>query len=294
MARMKKEKSLKATAKTVSEAVRKTVKKSAIETAKKHTVKGKTAEVKVRTGKQGREIPRLTGTLRSHGIHIPEAIWDAPGMVILGRRIKSVVFTTDIAIIRNCNADAVLGVYPFTPQQIISQTLIHASSIPVLAGVGGGTTTGMRAVLMARDAEAHGAFGVVLNAPTKNDTIKAIKKVVDIPIIVTVLSEDVDIESRIEAGASVLNVSAASKTPKVVKMIRKEFPRIPIIATGGPTEETVRATIEAGANTISYTPPSTAEVFAGMMDNYREVLHQNDITNETTDDKLLDAIRLML
>ena len=63
-----------------------------------------------RNGKQGREIPRLTGTLRAHSLQIPEAIWDAPGMVILGRRIKSVIFTTDIAIIRNCNADAVLGV----------------------------------------------------------------------------------------------------------------------------------------------------------------------------------------
>ncbi|MBP3815854.1 MAG: hydrolase [Firmicutes bacterium] len=247
-----------------------------------------------RTGKQGRHIPRLTGNLRAHSLQLPDAIWDAPGMVILGRRLKSVIFTTDVAIIRNCNADAVMGVYPFTPQQIISQTLISASSIPVLAGVGGGTTTGMRAVLMARDAEAHGAFGVVLNAPTKNDTIRAIKKVIDIPIIVTVLSEDVDIGSRIDAGVSVLNVSAASKTPEVVRTIRKEFDKIPIIATGGPTEETIRKTIEAGANTISYTPPSTADIFAVMMDKYREDLKNKDITNDATEDGLLKAIDLLI
>ena len=214
-----------------------------------------------------KDIPRLNGTLRSHSLQIPENIWKAKGIVVLGRRIKSVIFTTDLAIIRNCNADAVLAVYPFTPQQIISQTIVNASSIPVFAGVGGGTTTGLRSVLIARDAEAHGAFGVVVNAPTQNDTIMMIKKTIDIPIIVTVLNSDTDIQARLDAGASILNVSA--KTPQVVREIRKKFPTIPIIATGGPTEESIAKTIEAGANTISYTPPSTADIFASMMENYR-------------------------
>ena len=62
-----------------------------------------------------KDIPRLNGTLRSHSLQIPENIWKAKGIVVLGRRIKSVIFTTDLAIIRNCNADAVLAVYPFTP-----------------------------------------------------------------------------------------------------------------------------------------------------------------------------------
>jgi len=216
-----------------------------------------------------KDIPRLNGTLRSHSLQIPENIWKAKGIGVLGRRIKSVIFTTDLAIIRNCNADAVLAVYPFTPQQIISQTIVNASSIPVFAGVGGGTTPGLRSVLIARDAEAHGAFGVVVNAPTQNDTIMMIKKTIDIPIIVTVLNSDTDIQARLDAGASILNVSAAAKTPQVVREIRKNFPTIPIIATGGPTEESIAETIEAGANTISYTPPSTADIFASMMENYR-------------------------
>ncbi|WP_314856038.1 hypothetical protein [Stomatobaculum longum] len=35
--------------------------------------------------------------------------------MVNGRRFKSPVFTTDLAIIRNCDADAVFAVYPFTP-----------------------------------------------------------------------------------------------------------------------------------------------------------------------------------
>ena len=108
-----------------------------------------------------KEIPRISGTLRAKSLQIPEVIWQAKGIVVMGRRMKSVLFSTDIAIIRNCNADAVLAVYPFTPQQIISQSIINASSIPVLVGVGGGMTNGFRSALIAKDAEAQGAFGVV-------------------------------------------------------------------------------------------------------------------------------------
>ena len=86
-----------------------------------------------------RHLPHVTGDLRSHIVTVPEEIWKCSGIVILGRRIKSLVFTTDIAIIRNCNADAVLAVYPFTPQQVISNSIIQASNIPVLCGVGGKT-----------------------------------------------------------------------------------------------------------------------------------------------------------
>ena len=44
---------------------------------------------------------------------------------------------------------------------------------------------------------------------------------------------------------------------------------MPIIATGGPTPESIKSTVEAGANAISYTPPSTKELFSLMMDYYR-------------------------
>lgn len=216
-----------------------------------------------------RHIPNITGELRSHIVAVPSEIWQASGIVILGRRIKSLIFTTDIAIIRNCNADAVLAVYPFTPQQVISHAIIQASCIPVLCGVGGGMTGGMRTVRLARDAEAQGASGVVVNAPMTNDVIRMMRESIDIPIIATVLSAEADIKSRLEAGVSILNVSAAAGTPEVVKSIRERFPTIPIIATGGPTAQSVLRTIEAGANTISYTPPSTKELFSRTMDDYR-------------------------
>lgn len=216
-----------------------------------------------------KEIPRISGTLRAKSLQIPEVIWQAKGIVVMGRRMKSVLFSTDIAIIRNCNADAVLAVYPFTPQQIISQSIINASSIPVLVGVGGGMTNGFRSALIAKDAEAQGAFGVVVNAPMSNENIALINKVIDIPIIATVINDNVDIDARLAAGVSILNVSAASKTAQLVRDIRAEYPKVPIIATGGPTDEIILETISAGANTISYTPPSTAEIFGDVMDSYR-------------------------
>ena len=220
-------------------------------------------------GIKTKKIPRIQSQLRRHIVEMPREILKASGIVIWGRRIKSLVFTTDIAIIRNCDADAVLAVYPFTPQQVISECVIHASYIPVFAGVGGGTTQGERTLTLAQDAEAQGAMGLVVNAPMNNNDIREICAHVDIPLAVTVFHAHEDIDARIEAGVSILNISAAADTPEVVKSIRRRYPDLPIIATGGPSDDSIRRTIEAGANAISYTPPATKELFSGMMADYR-------------------------
>ena len=39
--------------------------------------------------------------------------------------------------------------------------------------------------------------------------------------------------------------------------------------SGGPTEETVREVIQAGANAVTFTPPTNGEIFKGMMEEYR-------------------------
>ena len=214
-------------------------------------------------------IPEIKGSLRDFMLKVPEPIYRCSGIKILGRRIKSVLFSTDASIIRNTNADAVIAVYPFTPQPVITQAVMVAADVPVFVGVGGGLTQGHRVVYLALHAEFQGAIGVVGNAPTRNETIKELHRTIDAPIVVTALSEDEDIQGRIDAGVSILNISAAGRTPQVVRSIRERFPDIPIIATGGPTEESIIATVEAGANAITWTPPSNGDVFKDIMDKYR-------------------------
>ena len=201
---------------------------------------------------------------------LPLSCYQASGIVVNGRRIKSLVFTTDLAIIRNCDADAVFAVYPFTPQSAISHALINGSYIPVFCGCGGGTTKGLRTLSLAQDAEDQGAMGIVLNAPISDLNLLAVTKVVDIPVIITVVSEETDIAARLASGASILNVAAGPGTAALVQKIRRDFPEVPIIASGGNTEESIQATIAAGANAITFTPPSTAELFKSMMAKYRE------------------------
>ena len=93
-----------------------------------------------------------------------------------------------------------MAVYPFTPQQVISQAIISASPMPVFCGVGGGTTKGMRSVIMAQDIEAQGAYGAVVNSPISNSNIRLMKSVIDIPIIATVVTEEEDVQARIDAA----------------------------------------------------------------------------------------------
>lgn len=215
-------------------------------------------------------LPRpIDGTLRKFSLRVPEVIRECSGIVVFGKRIKSLVFSTDVAIIRNVNADAVIAVYPFTPQPVITQAILSASDIPVFVGIGGGLTQGHRVLNLSTYAEMQGATGVVLNAPTSNEVVRNVSENIDIPTVVTVVRDDEDIEARILANASILNVSAAGKTPQVVRSIREQFRDIPIIATGGPTDEAIRETIEAGANAITWTPPSNGEIFKNIMNAYR-------------------------
>lgn len=143
------------------------------------------------------------------------------------------------------------------------------SSVPVFAGVGGGLTTGYRSANMSLFSESEGAYAVVVNAPTKVDTISHIEEIIDIPIIYTVVSEETDIKSRIEAGVDILNVSGGVNTPTIVRKIREEFPDFPIMATGGPSEETILEVIEAGANAITIKPPTNGQLFRAKMEKYR-------------------------
>lgn len=214
--------------------------------------------------------PRISSRLRAHSVTVPEVIYKASGIIINGRRIKSLLFSTDVAIIANCNADAIIAVYPFTPTVEIMQSIIQIAKRPVFAGVGGGTTGGPRVKNIALDAELHGAQAIVLNAPTKTDLIVELKEEIDIPIVLTIASLKENIQERIEkTKPDILNISGGAHTAELVRKVRALYPDIPLIATGGPTDETIATVIEAGANAVTYTPPTNGEIFKELMEKYR-------------------------
>ena len=153
-------------------------------------------------------IPTYESSLRHNILKMPEAVYEASGIVINGRRIKSLVFTTDLAIIRNCDADAVFAVYPFTPQQAISDAIIKAAYIPVFCGIGGGVTHGVRTIGLAKDVECQGAMGVVMNAPISNLNLRAVAAAVDIPVIVTVTTSETDIIDKPTIRAALIRRTA--------------------------------------------------------------------------------------
>ncbi|AYY10528.1 hydrolase [Enterococcus gallinarum] len=216
-------------------------------------------------------MPKITTELRKDIVKVPKVIRQASGIQIFGKQIRSIIFTTDIAIIRNTNADAVIAVYPFTPHPAITKAIIEAADIPVFSGVGGGLTQGFRSSYMSMFAEAQGSIGVVLNGPTPLKTVEQVCKVIDIPVISTVTSKYTKIDEKLKLGVKVINISAGKKTAETVRYFRERYPELPIIATGGPTDESILETIEAGANAITYTPPSNGELFSKKMQHYREM-----------------------
>lgn len=217
-----------------------------------------------------KKVPEVYSKLRKSFVKVPEEIYKASGIKIFDKRIKSLLFTTDLAIIRNSNADSIMAVYPYTPLNSITEAIISIASVPCFIGVGGGTTQGARSRAIAYYAELAGAYGVVVNGPIPHEDISVISKFVDIPVIATVTSLKDNYKAKIEAGAKILNVSGGKYTADLLSHIRADIgDDFPIIATGGKTGESIMNTIEAGANAISYTPPSSSDVFGAMMDEYR-------------------------
>ncbi|KRL04144.1 hypothetical protein [Liquorilactobacillus oeni] len=228
--------------------------------------------------KQTKEkIPNLSSELRADIVETPEIIRRASGINLFGKRIKSIIYTTDVAVIANCNADAVLVVYPWTPNTRILDAVSTVSNIPILAGIGGGLTKGLRSAVVGFFAEESGAQAVVLNAPTTIETIQSVKKAVDVPIIYTIVNQNVDLKERIEAGVKAFNIAGGKDTAALVSWVRQELknndldPNFPIIASGGKGDDQIKKTIEAGANAISFTAYGVTEAtFQKKMEKYRE------------------------
>ncbi len=221
--------------------------------------------------KNHKYMPELSSELRQSIIEMPKVIREASGISIYGKRIKSIIYTMDVAVIANNDADAVLAVYPWTPNTRILSAISQVAQVPILAGIGGGLTSGNRSSRLGTFAEEHGAYGVVLNGPSDLTTISVVNEAVDVPIIYTVVNDKRDLKKLMTAGVDIFNVAGGKDTAKLVAWIRQQYPEFPIIASGGKTDEQIRETIEAGANAITYTTYGKTEtIFQEKMDHYRE------------------------
>lgn len=229
------------------------------------------------SNKKDKLIPKIETNLRKRQVLIPEGIYRASGINFMGKRVKSLLFSNDLPIICNTNAQAIMAVYPFTPELKIINAICEVASVPVFVGIGGAVTNGYRSLNIGMQAELLGAKGVVVNAPMANETIKKISEVLDVPVIATVLSLKDDIEGKVKAGARILNVAGGKRTPELIELCRKIVgEEYPIIATGGHTDEHILETIEAGANAITYTPQSSSEIFSEVMNGYREKMRDKN------------------
>ena len=216
-----------------------------------------------------RNEPKVIDGMYRHApepLRVPSEIDACPGISFFGRHVKSLLFSTDLAIICNCDADAIFAVYPYPCQPIITQALVNASGRPVLTGVAGTTTTGARSAAIAVQSEMQGAYGVIVNSPTSAEDVHEISRSIDIPVVLTVVTFDELVATKIMAGAKVVNVAAGKETPFVVDAVRKRFPDIPIIASSGKNGESIERTIAAGADAITWVPPTMQELQRALMD----------------------------
>lgn len=194
------------------------------------------------------------------------------GLLLKDHKIKSILFSTDLALIENNDCDAILAVYPFAPSSKIMETLINFSGKPVICGVGGGKTQGRKSIEMAIQAERLGACAVMVNQPFKNKDIEEMKKRIKIPIISSVSTMTFDFEKRIAAGISAFNITGGTQTLEILNFLQQNYPHIPCICTGGKSIDHIRQAIHNDARAVVLTPPSNANLFKRIMQEYRKNL----------------------
>jgi len=203
----------------------------------------------------------------------PQVIGNCCSGIQLGNSlVRSVIFSTDMALIENNDADAVLAVYPFAPSPKIMKSLIDFAEKPVICGVGGGLTQGKVSLEMAIVAENYGAVAIIVNQPFKNKHIELIKKKIKIPVISSISVAGFPIRDRANAGVDIFHVTGGVNTSAIIEHIQYAAPGYPIISTGGKTVESIRTSIKSGANAIVLSPPSSGELFKGIMSQYRKGL----------------------
>ena len=79
---------------------------------------------------------RIEGRLSSPNARVPAVISQhCGGITVKGHTLKSFAYTTDAVIIRNTNANAILAVYPFTGEPVITQALLTVAQMPLFVGV---------------------------------------------------------------------------------------------------------------------------------------------------------------
>ena len=218
-----------------------------------------------------KKIPEVTTPSPNAITEMPDIIRKASGIVIYGKRIKSIVYSLDVSLIANTDADAILCVYPYSPNTQILNAVSLVAKAPILVGVGGGLTQGERSARLASHAEENNATAIVLNGPVTVDTTKMVREYVDIPVIYTVIDKTRPLQPYIDAGVNIFNVSGGANTVDLVKWVREQYPDMPIIASGGKTDESIEATINAGANAITYTAYGMMEqYFHEKMETYRQ------------------------
>ena len=138
--------------------------------------------------------------------------------------------------------------------------------------MGGSITHGERCVEVALHSEMQGVAAVVVNTSIPVETVSALTERLNVPVVVTVCADDAVAARQIAAGANMVNVAAGAATTDVVRALRGRYPELPIIATGGPTEASVTATIAAGADAISWTPPDIRALERAVMEKARRLV----------------------
>lgn len=207
--------------------------------------------------------------LSASKFELPEAIDECGGIQVGSNTIRSVLMSTDLSFINSIEADSVMAVHPFEKSEKMDRVIINFSQNPVFCDIGGGLLNQNKSISVARNSLGAGAAGVILSRPTPAEVVANIRSEINGLLIYTIMYDGEPVEDLSGAGVDIFSVSTGKFTAESVNNIKERIPNIPIMASGGPYNSTIRETIRAGADAIVYIPPTATEMMRSVFDGFR-------------------------
>lgn len=176
----------------------------------------------------------MRGSCASTAFRFPAASASAAAFAFSGGASSRWCFPRMWPIIKNINADAVIAVYPFTPQPAITQAILSVSEVPGVCRGGGWPHQWAEVGQHRRLCRASGGLWAGVQRLHHRGGHSGHQGDGGDPAGVHGgVGAGRTWPGSWAAGVDFLNVSGAARTPEIVAHIREIFPEVPIIATGG-------------------------------------------------------------
>lgn len=179
---------------------------------------------------------------------VPQGIW------LGGRKVHSLLVTTDFYDMIMTDADAILADFYWIPPQRKLHELFSVVRKPVVIYVRKNFFVRPKLTATIKRLEVAGAAGLFVGRRFRLAELKQACLASSVPVFAASRPKIEDIKSKIDAGVFAVCIQAKRITGKFMELMRHSFPNIPVIAFCNRSERLVGESVKSGPDAVFFRP----------------------------------------